>query len=54
MRRRHRPLPHDDSGRSAQRVDLVVRLVQDGLTKTAGVWGQDIYAVTAPIVIEAP
>jgi hypothetical protein len=31
----------------------VVRLVQGGVTKTAGVRGQDIYAVTAPIVIEA-
>lgn len=43
----------DDSGRSAQRFELAVRLVQDGATKTAGARGQDIYAVTAPIVIEA-
>jgi short subunit dehydrogenase-like uncharacterized protein len=42
----------DDRGRSAQRFELVVRLVQDGMTKTAGVRGQDIYAVTAPIVTE--
>jgi len=47
------PTAADDSGRSAQRFELVVRLVQDGITKTAGVRGQDIYAVTAPIVIEA-
>jgi Saccharopine dehydrogenase NADP binding domain len=47
------PEAADDSGRSAQRFELVVRLVQDGKTKTAGVRGQDIYAVTAPIVIEA-
>ena len=47
------PTATDDSGRSAQRFELVVRLVQDGVTKTAGVRGQDIYAVTAPIVIEA-
>ncbi len=46
------PTAADDSGRSAQRFELVVRLVQDGMTKTAGVRGQDIYAVTAPIVTE--
>ncbi len=46
------PTATDDSGRSAQRFELVVRLVQDGMTKTAGVRGQDIYAVTAPIVTE--
>lgn len=44
------PTAADESGRSAQRFELVVRLVQDGTTKTAGVRGQDIYAVTAPIV----
>jgi len=43
----------DESGRSAQRFELQVRLVQHGVTKTASVRGQDIYAVTAPIVIEA-
>jgi hypothetical protein len=47
------PIAVDDSGRSAQRFELVVRLTQGGVTKTAGVRGQDIYAVTAPIVIEA-
>ena len=46
------PTAVDDSGRSAQHFELAVRLVQDGVTKTAGVRGQDIYAVTAPIVIE--
>jgi len=46
------PTAADDSGRSAQRFELVVRLVQNGVTKTAGVRGQDIYAVTAPIVTE--
>lgn len=46
------PTAADDSGRSAQRFELVVRLVQDGATRTAGVRGQDIYAVTAPIVTE--
>ncbi|MED5619830.1 saccharopine dehydrogenase NADP-binding domain-containing protein [Ideonella sp. BN130291] len=47
------PTAADDSGRSAQRFELVVRLVQHGITRTAGVRGQDIYAVTAPVVIEA-
>ena len=47
------PTAVDDSGRSAQRFELGVQLVQDGVTKTASVRGQDIYAVTAPIVIEA-
>ena len=46
------PTAVDDSGRSAQRFELAVRLVQHGVTRTAGVHGQDIYAVTAPIVIE--
>jgi len=47
------PSAVDDSGRSAQRFEMVVRLVQGGMTKTAGARGQDIYAVTAPIVIGA-
>ena len=47
------PTAVDDSGRSAQRFELVVQLIQDGVTRTAGVRGQDIYAVTAPLVIEA-
>lgn len=48
--------PHSPRRRppvSAQRFELVVRLVQGGLTRTAGVRGRDIYAVTAPIVVEA-
>ena len=47
------PTATDASGRSAQRFELAVRLEQDGATRMAGVRGQDIYAVTAPIVIEA-
>jgi hypothetical protein len=47
------PTAADDRGRSAQRFELVVRLVQGGLARTAGVRGQDIYAVTAPIVVDA-
>jgi hypothetical protein len=46
------PVATDELGRSAQRFELVVRLSQGGLIKTAGVRGQDIYAVTAPIVTE--
>lgn len=46
------PTAADDSGRSAQRFELVVRLVQGGTVRTVGVRGQDIYAVTAPIVTE--
>lgn len=47
------PVAVDGSGRSAQRFELQVRLVQDGATRTASARGQDIYAVTAPIVIQA-
>ncbi len=47
------PTAADTSGRSAQRFELAVQLAQGDVTKTAGVRGQDIYAVTAPIVIEA-
>jgi len=47
------PTAVDGSGRSAQRFELAVRLVQNGRARTAGVRGQDIYAVTAPLVIEA-
>lgn len=47
------PTPVDGVGRSAQRFELVVRLAQGGAVRTAGVRGQDIYAVTAPIVAEA-
>jgi hypothetical protein len=46
------PTAVDDSGRSAQRFELAVRLKQNGVARPAGARGQDIYAVTAPIVIE--
>lgn len=46
------PTATDDAGRSAQRFDLQVQVAQVGATRTAGARGQDIYAVTAPIVIE--
>jgi Saccharopine dehydrogenase NADP binding domain len=47
------PTATDDGGRSAQRFEMVVRVLQGGVTRTAGVSGKDIYAVTAPIVTEA-
>ncbi|QPF75015.1 NAD(P)H-binding protein [Roseateles sp. DAIF2] len=48
------PAAVDASGRSAQRFELVLRLrMTDGSIREAGVRGQDIYAVTAPIVVEA-
>jgi short subunit dehydrogenase-like uncharacterized protein len=47
------PTAVDDHGRSAQRFEMQVQLLQSGVTTFAGVRGQDIYAVTAPIVIEA-
>lgn len=47
------PTAADESGRSAQRFELEVRVLQNGIIKTAGARGQDIYAVTAPIVVEA-
>ncbi|WP_374566524.1 saccharopine dehydrogenase NADP-binding domain-containing protein [Ideonella sp.] len=47
------PTAVDADGRSAQRFELVVQVAQAGATRSAGVRGQDIYAVTAPIVVEA-
>jgi NAD(P)-dependent dehydrogenase (short-subunit alcohol dehydrogenase family) len=47
------PSAVDDSGRSAQRFELLVQLVQGGVSRAAGVRGRDIYAVTAPIAVEA-
>lgn len=46
------PTAADASGRSAQQFELVVQVEQNGTARTSGVRGQDIYAVTAPIVIE--
>src|SRR5262245_5864869 len=47
------PMPSDESGRSSQ-VFLVEAVVQkDGQTRRALAHGRDIYAVTAPLVVEA-
>jgi len=47
------PTPADESGRSTQTflVDAVVR--RDGVERRAAVSGRDIYAITAPLVVEA-
>jgi hypothetical protein len=47
------PAPVDDRGRSAQTflVDVVVR--SGGIERRATAKGQDIYAVTAPLAVEA-
>jgi short subunit dehydrogenase-like uncharacterized protein len=47
------PVPADDSGRS-QQVFLVEAVARQGqTTRRAAVRGRDIYAVTAPLVVEA-
>ncbi|PUA97331.1 putative NAD(P)-binding protein [Acidovorax sp. 107] len=46
------PVAADGSGRSAQQFEMVVQVEQNGTARTTCVRGQDIYAVTAPIVIE--
>ena len=46
------PTAADASGRSAQQFELVVQVEQSGTARTSGVRGQDIYAVTAPVVVE--
>jgi short subunit dehydrogenase-like uncharacterized protein len=47
------PTAVDNRGRSAQRFEILARVTQNGQTTVAGARGQDIYAVTAPIVIES-
>jgi hypothetical protein len=47
------PVAVDDSGRSAQTFLVEVVAVRDGETRRAVASGQDIYAVTAPLVAEA-
>lgn len=43
----------DPDGRSAQRLVQALRLVRDAVDHSAGVRGQDIHAVPAPIVTDA-
>lgn len=47
------PKPADDSGRSAQRFAVEVRVRRDGRSVRASAQGRDIYAVTAPLLVEA-
>ncbi|MER7924242.1 saccharopine dehydrogenase NADP-binding domain-containing protein [Streptomyces sp. NPDC096057] len=47
------PVAVDESGRSAQTFLVEVVATRDGETRRAVASGQDIYAVTAPLVVEA-
>ena len=47
------PAAVDALGRSAQRFEMVVRARQGGSVRTATASGRDIYAVSAPLVVEA-
>jgi hypothetical protein len=47
------PVAVDESGRSAQTFLVEVVATRDGETRRAVASGQDIYAVTAPLVAEA-
>jgi len=47
------PVASDDSGRSAQRFAMGVEVRRDGEVRRAEASGQDIYAVSAPLVVEA-
>ncbi|MFZ5547253.1 MAG: saccharopine dehydrogenase NADP-binding domain-containing protein [Pseudomonadota bacterium] len=47
------PAASDDQGRSAQHFEMVVELRAGDRTRRATARGQDIYAVSAPLVVEA-
>ncbi|MFM0594684.1 saccharopine dehydrogenase family protein [Paraburkholderia dilworthii] len=47
------PQPNDAQGRSAQQFIVDIVIAQNGATRRATATGRDIYAVTAPIVVEA-
>ena len=47
------PQPHDEQGRSAQQFIVDVVIAQSGTTRRVTATGRDIYAVSAPIVVEA-
>ncbi|NPT45012.1 NAD(P)H-binding protein [Paraburkholderia sp. 1N] len=47
------PQPHDEQGRSAQQFVVDVVIEQSGTTRRVTATGRDIYAVSAPIVVEA-
>jgi hypothetical protein len=47
------PTPSDESGRSSQEFLMEVVVRKDGQSRRALAHGRDIYAVTAPLVVEA-
>jgi hypothetical protein len=47
------PVASDELGRSAQRFEMVVQLHEGGRVQRAVARGRDIYAVSAPMVLEA-
>lgn len=47
------PVASDASGRSAQRFAIDVVATRNGEARRAGAQGRDIYAVTAPLIVEA-
>ena len=47
------PVATDASGRSAQRFAIDVVATRNGETRRAGAQGRDIYAITAPLIVEA-
>lgn len=47
------PVASDASGRSAQIFAIDVVAIRNGETRRAGAQGRDIYAVTAPLIVEA-
>ncbi len=47
------PVAADASGRSAQRFAIDIVATRNGETRRAGAQGRDIYAVTAPLIVEA-
>lgn len=47
------PKPSDELGRSAQQFAMEVVVAQNGVARRATATGRDIYAVSAPIVVEA-
>jgi short subunit dehydrogenase-like uncharacterized protein len=47
------PTASDEQGRSAQRFEIVVQVASGGRQRRAVAQGRDIYAVSAPLVVEA-
>jgi len=45
--------PNDERGRSAQHFEMVVQAREGTTVRTAIASGRDIYAISAPLVVEA-